>query len=139
MMGQTESQNEFTRLDLYSKIFQPPAVKFKDLKAVVVSRLSSNLLPFEARTDFIRVTNETVLTPITIQIVNSDLQFQNKDGVMHGVMDIFGEMTSLGGHIVNTLRRAWSWMYPNTNSNGITKATNPFISTPYRSTPPVTS
>jgi hypothetical protein len=106
MMGQTESQNEFTRLDLYAKIFQPPAVKFKDLKAVVVSRLSSNLLPFDARTDFIRVTNETVLTPITIQVANSDLQFQNKDGVMHGVMDIFGEMTSLGGHIVNTFEKS---------------------------------
>jgi len=100
--GQPESMNEFTRLDLYSKIFQPPAVKFKDLKAVVTSRLSSNLLPFDVRMDFIRVTDETVLTPITVQIANSDLQFQNKDTVMHGVLDIFGEITSLGGHIVDT-------------------------------------
>ena len=98
--------NEFTRLDLYSKIFQPPPVKFKDLKAVVTSRLSANLLPFDARTDFIRVTDETVLTPITVQIANSDLQFQNKDGVMHGVLDIFGEITSLGGHIVNTFEKS---------------------------------
>ena len=100
------AMNEFTRLDLYSKIFQPPAVKFKDLKAVVTSRLSANLLPFDARTDFIRVTDETVLTPITVQVANSDLQFQNKDGVMHGVLDIFGEITSLGGHIVNTFEKS---------------------------------
>jgi len=34
VVGQaSESQNEFTRLDLYSKIFQPPPVKFKDLKS----------------------------------------------------------------------------------------------------------
>ena len=98
--------NEFTRLDLYAKIFQPPAVKFKDLKAVVTSRLSANLLPFDERTDFIRVTDETVLTPITVQVANSDLQFQNKDGVMHGVLDIFGEITSLGGHIVNTFEKS---------------------------------
>ena len=102
----SESQNEFTRLDLYSKIFQPPAVKFKDLKAVVTSRLSANLLPFDARTDFIRVTDETVLTPITIQVYNNDLQFQNKDGVMHGVLDIYGQITSLGGHIVNTFEKS---------------------------------
>jgi GWxTD domain-containing protein len=102
----SESQNEFTRLDLYSKIFQPPAVKFKDLKAVVTSRLSSNLLPFDARTDFVRVTDETVLTPITVQVYNNDLQFQNKDGVMHGVLDIYGEITSLGGHIVNTFEKS---------------------------------
>jgi GWxTD domain-containing protein len=97
-----ESMNEFTRLDLYAKIFQPPPVKFKDLKAVVTTRLSSSLLPFEERTDFVRVTDETVLTPITVQIANSDLQFQNKDGVMHGVLDVYGEITSLGGHIVDT-------------------------------------
>ena len=105
-MGVTESQDEFTRLDLYSKIFRPPDVKFKDLKAVVTTRLSTNLLPFEERTDFIRVTDETVLTPITVQVSNSDLQFQNKDGVMHGVLDIFGEITSLGGHIVNTFEES---------------------------------
>jgi len=106
MMGQTESQNEFTRLDLYAKIFQPPAVKFKDLKAVVTSRLSANLLPFDARIDFIRVTDETVLTPITVQVSNSDLQFQDKDGVMHGVLDVYGELTSLGGHIINTYEKS---------------------------------
>ena len=109
MMGggsEPESMNEFTRLDLYSKIFQPPEVKFKDLKAIVTSRISSNLLPFAERTDFIRVTDETVLTPITVQIANSDLQFQNKDGVMHGVLDVFGEITSLGGHIVHTFEKS---------------------------------
>lgn len=106
MGGTPESMNEFTRLDLYAKIFQPPPVKFHDLKAVVTSRLSANLLPFDARTDFIRVTDETVLTPITVQVANKDLQFQNKDGVMHGVLDIYIEITSLGGHIVNTIERS---------------------------------
>ena len=102
MGGTPESMNEFTRLDLYSKIFQAPAVKLKDLKAIVTDRISGNLLPFEVRLDYVRITGQTVLTPITVQIANSDLQFQNKDGVMHGVLDIFGEITSLGGHIVDT-------------------------------------
>ncbi len=100
--AEPESMNEFTRLDLYAKIFQPPPVKFRDLKAVVTSRISSSTLPFDVRTDFIRVTDETVLTPITVQTRYSDLQFQNKDNVMHGVMDIYEELTSLGGHIVAT-------------------------------------
>jgi GWxTD domain-containing protein len=97
-----ESMEEFTRLDLFSKIFRPPPVKFKDMQAVVTSKLNANLLPFDVRTDFIRVTDETVLTPVTIQVVNRDLQFQNKDGVMHGVLDIFMEVTSLGGRRVST-------------------------------------
>jgi hypothetical protein len=51
------------------------------------------------------VTDETVLTPITVQVAYRDLQFQNKDGVMHGVMDIYGELTSLSGRHVNTFEK----------------------------------
>ena len=106
MGGTPESMNEFTRLDLYAKIWKPPEVKFKDLKAVVTSKISAQLLPFDVRTDFLRVTDETVLTPITIQVAYRDLQFQNKDGVMHGVMDIYGQLTSLGGRNVNTFEKS---------------------------------
>jgi len=102
MGGNPESYNEFTRLDLYTKIFKPPAVKFKDLKAVVTSRLSAQLLPFDVRTDFIRVTEESVLVPVTIQVSNRDLQFDNKGGVMHAVMDVFGQLSTLGGRIAST-------------------------------------
>src|SRR5438876_3116907 len=104
--GEPESMNEFTRLDLYAKIFKAPSVKFNDLKAVVTSRLSTQLLPFDVRTDYIRVTDESVLTPITIQVANRDLQFQNKDGVMHGVLDIFAQITTPSGRYVNTIEES---------------------------------
>ncbi len=104
--GESASMNEFSRLDLYSKIFKPPSVKFNDLRAVVTSRLTAQLLPFDVRTDFMRVTEESVLTPVTIQAANRDLQFENKEGVMHAVLDIFGQITSLGGRIVSTFEDA---------------------------------
>jgi len=97
-----ESMEEFTRLDTYAKIFSAPEVKFKDLKAVVTSKISGQLLPFDVRTDFIRVTDETVLTPITIQLAYRDLQFQNKEGVMHSTTDIYSQLTSLTGRNVDT-------------------------------------
>ena len=100
--GESASMNEFSRLDLYSKIFKPPSVKFKDLQAVVTSRLTAQLMPFDVRTDFMRVTEESVLTPITIQVANRDLQFENKEGVMHAVLDVFGQVTSLGGRMAST-------------------------------------
>ena len=102
MGGTPESMNEFTRLDLYAKIFKPPSVKFKDMQAVVLAKLSSNLLPFDVRTDFIRVTDETVLTPVTVQVANKDLQFTNKSGVMHAVLDIYGQVTSVSGKFVTS-------------------------------------
>jgi hypothetical protein len=107
-----ESMGVYTRLDLFTRAFQPPAVKFQDLKAIVTSRLSANLLPFDARVDFIRVTDETVLTPITVQVANSDLQFQNKDGVMHGALEVYGEITSRGDHIVNTFEKSLVFNLP---------------------------
>jgi GWxTD domain-containing protein len=106
MGGTPERMNEFSRLDLYSKIFKPPAVKFNDLKAVVTSRLTAQLLPFEVRTDFIRVTEESVLTPVTVQVANRDLQFENKEGVMHSVLDVFGQISSLSGRIMSTFEDA---------------------------------
>lgn len=106
MGGVPERYSAFSRLDLYSRIFKPPSVKFNDLKAVVTSRLTAQLLPFEVRTDFIRVTEESVLTPITIQVANRDLQFENKEGVMHAVLDIFGQVSGLGGRIVSTFEDA---------------------------------
>ena len=38
----------------------------------------------KVRADFIPVTDATVLTNITIQFENKDLQFQTKDGVAEG-------------------------------------------------------
>src|SRR5437016_7116571 len=102
MGGTPESMNEFTRLDLFAKIWKPPAVKFKDMQAAVLTKLSSNLLPFDVRTDFIRVTNETVLTPVTIQVAHHDLQFTNKNGVMHAVLDIYGQVNRPSGKFVTS-------------------------------------
>src|SRR6202046_216989 len=75
-MGMTpETMQEFSRLELYSKIFQPPPVKLKDLEAVVTSRLVRDQVKFQYRTDFLRITSDTVLVPITIQIPTKQLSF----------------------------------------------------------------
>lgn len=100
--GLPESMEEFTRLDQYAKIFKPPAIKFKDLQALVTTKLSANLLPFDLRVDFVRITDETVLTPVTVQVSNRDLRFQNKNGVMHAVLDIYGQVTTLTGRMAST-------------------------------------
>ncbi len=104
--GNPERMNIFNRLDLYARIFKPPSVKFNDLKASVTSRLAAQLLPFDVRTDFIRVTEDSVLTPITLQISNRDLHFENKGGVMHAVLEIFGEVTTPGGRRASTFEDA---------------------------------
>ena len=93
---------QFDRLDQFYKLQKPPAVKFKDLEEVVSHKISVNLMPFDVRTDFVRVTGDTVLVPITIQVKNRDVTFVNKDGVQRGTVNIFGRVTTLTGKIVQT-------------------------------------
>ncbi|MFZ3332153.1 MAG: GWxTD domain-containing protein [Candidatus Acidiferrales bacterium] len=97
-----ETMQEFSRLDLYAKIQQAPPVKFKDLEAVVTSRLVRDQIKFQYRTDFLRITSDTVLVPITIQIPTRQLSFQEKNGVDSASVNLFGRVTSLSGRIVNT-------------------------------------
>src|SRR5690348_881021 len=104
--------DEFNRLDLYAKIFQAPSVKFRDLQSMVTSTVSSQLLPFSVRTDFVKVTEDTVLTPITVQIPNRDMQFENKEGVMTAVLDIYGQLTTIGGRVANTIQDSVSVSVP---------------------------
>ncbi len=93
---------EFDRLDQWAKLNRPPAVKFKDLEEVVSHKISVNLMPFDVRSDFVKVTGDTVLVPVTIQVKNRDITFQNKDGVQRGTVNIFGRVTTLTGRIAQT-------------------------------------
>ncbi|HKF25105.1 MAG TPA: GWxTD domain-containing protein [Candidatus Acidoferrum sp.] len=102
MGGEPASMNEFTRLEQYAKVQQAPPVKFKDLEALVTSRIVRDQVHFAWRTDYLKVTNETVLVPVTIQVPNSQLSFQNKDGIHTATMNIFGRISTLTGRVVQT-------------------------------------
>ena len=98
----TEAMNEFTRLDLYAKIQQAPPVKFKDLEAVVTSRLVRDQVKFDYRFYFLRITSDTVLVPITVQIPTGQLSFQEKQGVDSATVNLFARISTLSGRIVQT-------------------------------------
>ena len=95
----TRNNNQFDRLELMTKVFRPPDIKFKDLETIVTTRLSYNLLPFDFKTDFIRVTEESVLTPITILLQNKDLAFQEKEGIQQAMVHVYGKITGVNGRI----------------------------------------
>lgn len=96
------ASKEFDRLEQYAKINAPPPVKFKDLEEVVSHKITYNLMPFDVLTDFVKVTGDTVLVPVTIQMKNRDITFQNKDGVQRGTVNIFGRVTTLTGRVAQT-------------------------------------
>ncbi|HXP69043.1 MAG TPA: GWxTD domain-containing protein [Candidatus Dormibacteraeota bacterium] len=100
--GPTEKQNEFTRLELNAKIQRAPPVKFKDLEAVVTSRVVKDQVKFDYRFDFLRITSDTVLVPITVQIPTRQLSFAEKEGVDSATVNLFARITTLSGRPVQT-------------------------------------
>ncbi len=96
-----ESMDEFTRLEQFAKLQKAPAIKFKDLSAVVDSSIRYNTLPMRVRADYIRVTDATVLTNLMIQFKNSDLQYKTKDKISKATVNIYGRITSLTRRPVN--------------------------------------
>ncbi len=100
--SQPARMQQFERLALFAAVQKPPPVKFKDLEALVQTRISFNLLPFDLRLDYLRVTEGTTLVPITIGVRKKDLTFQMEEGLHQSVVNVFGRITTLTGRIVQT-------------------------------------
>jgi GWxTD domain-containing protein len=103
-MRTQQQSKQFDRIDMAAKLFAPPPVKFKDLEAFMSEHklLSGPVFPFDVRTDFVKVTESTVLVPVTLQIKNRDITFVTKDGVSKGVVNVLGKVTTLTHKTVQT-------------------------------------
>ena len=98
---QGESDNEFSRIELQAKIFSPPPVKFNDLAEVVNHNISYSLLPFRYRTDFVKITDDTVLVPITLQIAYRDMTMKQTNNVDQAQIDVYGRISTITGRTVD--------------------------------------
>lgn len=107
-----ESMNEFTRLEQYANLQKPPKVKFKDLEEVVTSNIRFNTLPMQANVSYVRVTDSSILTSITLQFERKDLQFQTKDTVAKATVNIYGRITSMSRRPVNVFEDVVTQDFP---------------------------
>lgn len=103
-MSSAEGSKEFDRLEQYAKLEAAPPIKFKDLDEFITSHkvLTGPFFPFDVRTDFVRVTDDTVLVPITLQIRNRDITYKTADGVAKGVVNILARVSTITGRIAQT-------------------------------------
>jgi GWxTD domain-containing protein len=115
--GPMSSQNQskqFDRLDRYAKIMAAPEIKFKDLESFMATSkiLTGPPFLFDVRTDYVRVTNETVIVPLTLQIRNKDITFTIKDGVATGTVNILGRVSNLNHKPIETFEEPVSVQVP---------------------------
>ncbi|GAB4413007.1 MAG: hypothetical protein OHK0021_21080 [Bryobacter sp.] len=93
--------NQFERLQQFALLQKPPAVKFKDLEASVNSKITFNILPIQVRVDYVKLTNASVMTYVTVQMNKGDLQFKTTDGIAKAMVNIFARITSMTRRPVN--------------------------------------
>ena len=99
-----EKSKEFDRLEQFAKLQAPPVIKFKDLESFISNHklITGPIFPFDVRTDFVKVTDDTILVPITLQIKNRDVTFKTTDGVAKGVVNILGRVSTITDRVVQT-------------------------------------
>jgi hypothetical protein len=107
-LGQDVRMSNFDRLQQYYDIQRAPSVKYKDLEAIVTSRISYNVLPFDYRADFLKVTESQVMVPITVQVAYKYLTFKEEplaDGTkgMRATGRIEGQISNLAGRIIQRI------------------------------------
>ncbi len=103
-MSSSQQSKQFDRIALFAKILAAPPIKFKDMEQYITSSqiLKGPPFLFDVRTDYVKVTNDTVLVPVTLQIRNQDVTFNTKDGVSTGTVNILGQVSNINHRIVQT-------------------------------------
>ena len=100
MGGLPESMNEFSRLEQFVKLQQAPKIKYADLEAKVDSRIMFDILPMKVRVDFFPITDASVMTYVSVQFDNKELQLKTKEGVAAADIHLLGQFRTISGKIV---------------------------------------
>ena len=79
----------------------------------ITSRIIRNQLPFQYRTDFLKITDGTDLVPVTLEVPNREMSFKEKDGVQTATLDVFGRVSTLSGRIAQTFEDTVKQQIPN--------------------------
>lgn len=102
---QRTQDSPFERLRIEVAAFNPPTPKDKNLDDITangVTILNENLLDFDVRVDYFRLSDDKVFVAFTIQADNKELTFKDKGGLQTAQMNIFGRVNSVSGKRIET-------------------------------------
>ena len=109
--GIPADKSEFETLDLYFRVMQPPE-HLKDMTTLVSTRVLSNPMQVAYDVAYLRVTADSVMVPITLQIPNREMGFRGRDGVHSAVLNVYARITTPGGRVVQTFEDAVARDFP---------------------------
>jgi GWxTD domain-containing protein len=89
----------FALMEQFFNVQKPPQIKFEDLKVAVSTRINYNPLAYKVRTDYVKLSSDKVLVPITVRISNRNLEFKKVMDVNRASVNVYGMVTTLTGRI----------------------------------------
>jgi GWxTD domain-containing protein len=96
--GRRSQDQPFERLALLNNLNKAPGVKYKDLEARTSEpTVQFDVLPFGVRIDYLRVSDNSVVTSFTLQTDHSDLTYKNIGGISQATVNIHARITALSG------------------------------------------
>lgn len=109
--GMPANESEFERQDRNFRVMRPPQ-HVNDLTSLVSAHIVSNPMPVAYDVSYLRVTTDSVMVPITLQISNRELGFRGKDGVHSAVLNVYARITTPGGGLVEFFEDAIARDFP---------------------------
>ena len=97
--GMRSKDSPFNRMEQYFNLQKPPQIKFEDLKVAVSTHVSYEPLHYKVRLDYVRLSSDKVMVPITVDISNQELEFKKEMDVNRASLDVYGMVSTLTGRI----------------------------------------
>ncbi|MEW6125484.1 MAG: GWxTD domain-containing protein [Acidobacteriota bacterium] len=103
LFGTRAKDQPFERLQLWADLQKPPQIKYPDLQVKAeLPEIATDILPFSVRTDFFRISNESIVTSFTVQFDHSDLSFKNQGGLYTSSVNMYAKIRALAGKNAGT-------------------------------------
>jgi len=99
---ENDRSNELRIMDVLN---QSPVMLFKDLDEIVTHKICINIVPVIVSTNQTRVTDYTVLVPITVKVKDKDVSWLEENGERKRTLNVYGRVTSQNGHIDDIFER----------------------------------
>jgi hypothetical protein len=95
----------FERQRLLTDLQRAPEVERSRLSQFVSSEVQYDDVPFEVRSDYLRLAEQDYLVALTFLIQNRDLQYSGQDNLHLATLSLYGEIVDLSGRVVERFDR----------------------------------
>lgn len=115
--GKGTTPSEPGLIEIYIGPAPTPVVQFKDLEAMVTSRIIRNQVHFSHRIELAKATHATTLADISVDVPSSQPSLSNNTAHSRKQFELFGRVSKPSGWVVETFERKISLAAQNNSAD----------------------